>query len=163
MTSTNSNSLLNPPQSAFEKLHFNIYDWLNLCSSMKPINCSVFDSDKPIDVCIDELIKDIGNKCSIHVPLKRSKKPHISKFHRERKILMRRRSKLCKKTIPCPKVTQELIDIEAAICSSYHDEKLFDESRAVAKIKDDPEYFFRFAKKSSICKTDIGPLKNVQT
>ena len=67
---------------------------------------------------------------------------------------MRRRAKLCKKTIPCHKITQELIDIEAAICTSHHDEKLFDESRAVAKIKDDPEYFFRFAKKSSICKTE---------
>ena len=51
---------------------------------------------------------------------------------------MRRRSKLYKKTIPCPKITKELIEIEAAICSSHHDEKLFDESRAVAKIKDDP-------------------------
>ena len=30
---------------------------------------------------------------------------------------MKRRSKLYKKTIPCPKITQELIDIEAAICS----------------------------------------------
>ena len=146
MTPTNSNSLLNPPQSAFEKS-----DWPNLCLSLKSIYCSVFDSDKPIDVCIDELIEDIGNKCSIHVLLNRPKKAHISKFHRERKILMRRRSKLCKKTIPCPNVTQELIDIEAAICSSHHDEKLFDESRAVAKIKDDPEYFFRFAKISSIC------------
>ena len=52
-----------------------------------------------------------------------------------------RRSKLYKKTIPCPKITRELIEIEAAICSSHHDEKLFDESRAVAKIKDDPEHF----------------------
>ena len=130
---------------------------------MKSIDCSVLDSDKPTDVCIDELIDEIGNKCSIHVPLKRPKKPHISKYHRERKILMRRRSKLYKKTIPCPKITKELIEIEAAICSSHHDEKRFDESQAVAKIRDDPEYFFRFAKKSSICKTDIGPLKNVQT
>ena len=29
--------------------------------------------------------------------------------------------------------------------------------------KVDPKYFFRFAKKSSICKTDIGPLRNIQT
>ena len=84
--------------------------------------------------------------CSIHVSLKRNKQPRISKYHRERKILMRRFKRL-KKTIPCHKITQELIDIEAAICSSHHDETLFDESRAVAKIKDDPEYFFRFAKK----------------
>ena len=163
MTPTKSNSILNPPQSTFEKLDFNKSDWPNLCVSLKSIDCSVIDSNKPIDVCIDEPIDEIANKCSIHVPQKRPKKPHISKYHRERKILTRRRSKLCKKTIPCHKITQELIDIEAAICTSHHNEKLFDESRAVAKIKDDPEYFFRFAKKSSICKTDIGPLKNVQT
>ena len=163
MTPTNTNSFLNPHQSTFEKLDFNKSDWPNLCLSLKSIDCSVLDSDKPTDVCIDELIDEIGNKCSIHVPLKRPKKPHISKYHRERKILMRRRSKLYKKTIPCPKITKELIEIEAAICSSHHEEKRFDESRAVAKIRDDPEYFFRFAKKSSICKTDIGPLKNVQT
>ena len=161
MTPTNTNSLLNPHQSTFEKLDFNKSDWPNLCLSLKSIDCSVLDSDKPTDVCIDELIDEIGNKCSIHVPLKRPKKPHISKYHRERKILTRRRSKLYKKTIPCPKITKELIEIEAAICSSHHDEKRFDESRAVAKIRDDPEYFFRFAKKSSICKTDIGPLKNI--
>ena len=76
---------------------------------------------------------------------------------------MRRRTKLHKKSIPCPKVTQELIDIESAICSSHRDEKLSEESRTVAKIKVDPKYFFRFAKKYSICKTDIGPLRNVQT
>ena len=76
---------------------------------------------------------------------------------------MRRRTKLNKKTIPCPKVTHELIDIEAAICSSHRDEKLSDESQAVAKIKEDPKYFFIFTKITSICKTDIGPLRNVQT
>ena len=92
-----------------------------------------------------------------------TQKSTVNKFHRERKILMRRRTKLHKKSIPCPKVTQELIDIESAICSSHRDEKLSEESRAVAKIKVDPKYFFRFAKKSSICKTDIGPLRNVQT
>ena len=63
MTPANSNSLLNPPQSAFEKPDFNKSDWPNLCLSLKSTYCSVFDSDKPIDVCIDELIEDIGNKC----------------------------------------------------------------------------------------------------
>ena len=29
---------------------------------------------------------------------------------------------------------------------------------AVAKIKDDPNYFYRYAKKFSIVKSDIGPL-----
>ena len=114
----------------------------NICLSLKSIDCSVFESDKPIDVCIDDLFDNIANVCSNHVPLKRPKKPTINKFHRERKILMRRRTKLHKKTIPCPKVTQEQIDIESAICSIHRDEKLSEESRVVAKIKVDPKYFF---------------------
>ena len=160
---TKTNVCSNPPASAFEKLDFNKSDWPNLCLSLKSIDFSVFESDKPIDVCIDDLFDNIANVCSNHVPLKRPKKSTINKFHRERKTLMRRRTKLHKKSIPCPKVTQELIDIESAICSSHRDEKLSEESRAVAKIKVDPKYFFRFAKKSSICKTDIGPLRNIQT
>ena len=38
-----------------------------------------------------------------------------------------------------------------------------EENAAVTKIKDDPNYFFRYAKKFSICKTDIGPLMNHET
>ena len=159
---TKTNLCSNPPASAFEKLDFNKSDWPNLCLSLKSIDFSVFESDQPIDVCIDDLFNNIANVCSNHVPLKRPKKSTINKFHRERKTLMRR-TKLHKKSTPCPKVTQELIDIESAICSSHRDEKLSEESRAVAKIKVDPKYFFRFAKKSSICKTDIGPLRNIQT
>ena len=56
-------------QSTVEKLDFNKSDWPNLCLSLMSIDCSVFHSDKPIEVCIDELIDEIGNKCSIHVPL----------------------------------------------------------------------------------------------
>ena len=41
----------------------------------------------------------------------------------------------------------QLIKIEQAICDSHLKEKLNEESRAVAKIKSDPNYFFRYAKK----------------
>ena len=37
------------------------------------------------------------------------------------------------------------------------------EKVAVTKIKEDPNYFFRYAKMFSICKTDIGPLLNCST
>ena len=33
----------------------------------------------------------------------------------------------------------------------------------VTKIQEDPNYFFRYAKKFSICKTDIGPFMNCAT
>ena len=57
----------------------------------------------------------------------------------------------------------QLIKIEQAICDSHFKEKLNEESIAVAKIKSDPNFFFRYAKKNSICKSDIGPIKNPHT
>ena len=53
--------------------------------------------------------------------------------------------------------------LEKQLCDSHLDEKHFEENAAVSKIKDDPNYFFRYAKKFSICKTDIGPLMNHDT
>ena len=101
---TKTNLCPNPPVSAFEKLDFNKSEWPSLRLSLKSIDCSVFESDKPIDVCIDDLFDNLANICFNHVPLKRPKKSAINKFHRERKILMRRRTKLHKKTI---RVTSE--------------------------------------------------------
>ena len=51
----------------------------------------------------------------------------------------------------------QLIKIEQAICDSQLKEKLNEESIAVAKIKSDPNYFYRYAK-NSICNRNIGPL-----
>ena len=52
---------------------------------------------------------------------------------------------------------------EKQLCDSHLDEKLVEENAAVTKIQEDPNYFFRYTKKFSICKTDIGPLMNSST
>ena len=74
---------------------------------------------------------------------------------------MRKRTKL--RRINSTKSIPQLIKIEQAICDSHLKEKLNEESRAVAKIKSDPNYFFRYAKKNSICNRNIGPLLNPNT
>ena len=56
-----------------------------------------------------------------------------------------------------------LIKIEQAICDSHLKEKLNEGSIAVAKIKSDPNFFFRYTKKNSICESDIGPIQNSHT
>ena len=56
---------------------------------------------------------------------------------------MHKRTKLRK--INSTKSIPQLIKIEQAICYSHLKEKLNEESRAVAKIKSDPNYFFRYA------------------
>ena len=68
MAPTKTHLCSNPPVSAFEKLDFNKSDWPSLRLSLKSIDCSVFESDKPIDVCIDDLFDNIANICFNHVP-----------------------------------------------------------------------------------------------
>ena len=78
-------------------------------------------------------------------PLKNPSKTKISKFHRDRKILMRKRTKLRK--MSSTKSNTQIIKIDQAICDSHFKEKLNEESIAGAKIKSDPNFFFRYAKK----------------
>ena len=54
-------------------------------------------------------------------------------------------------------------NIEQDICDSHLKGQLNEESRAVAKIKSDPNYFFRYAKRNSICNGNVGPLLNPNT
>ena len=81
----------------------------------------------------------------------------VSRFHHERKIIMRKILKLVKSSKPAPLIKSHLVLLEKQLCDSH-----LDENAAVTKIQEDPN-FFRYAKKFSICKTDIGPLVNHAT
>ena len=98
--------------------------------------------------------------CQNVVPQHRAKTTHISKHHRERKTLMKKRAKLKKRLKSCnrPEIIQNLISsIESDILCSHKNERLHEEELAVSRIKTDSNFFFRFAKKFSITKQDIGP------
>ena len=58
---------------------------------------------------------------------------------------MRKRTNLRK--MSSTKSITHLIKIEQAICDSHLEEKLNEGSNAVAKIKSDPNFFFRYTKK----------------
>ena len=90
-------------------------------------------------------------------------KSKVSRFHHERKIIMRKRLKLVKTSKPAPLIKSHLVMLEKQLCESHLDEKHFEENAAVTKIQEYPKYFFRYAKNFSICKTDIGPLMNSTT
>ena len=76
-----------------------------------------------------------------HVPTKNPSKTKIFKFHRERKILMRKRTKLRK--MSSTKSITQLIKIDHAVCDSHFKEKFNEESIVVAKIKSDPDFFLQ--------------------
>ena len=71
-----------------------------------------------IDVNVSKVIETIGHCCMLHVPLKSFKSFKVTHFHIERKILMRKRRKLMKKTIHDSKISEKLISIDKKICAS---------------------------------------------
>ena len=71
---------------------------------------------------------------------------------------MRKRRKLVKSHKSDGDKNAQILHFEELICDSHTQEKLHDEEIAVTKIKTDPNYFFRYAKKHSICLNEIGPL-----
>ena len=56
-----------------------------------------------------KVIETTGHCCMLHVLLKSFKSFKVTHFHRERKILMRKRRKLMKKTIHDSKISETLI------------------------------------------------------
>ena len=90
----------------------------------------------------------IADKCMLFVKKKRGKKKVITSFHRKRIILMRKRHKLAKSHILVSEKTAQILHVEELICESHRQEKLHNEEIAVTKIKMDPNYFFKYAKKN---------------
>ena len=151
---------INPSLTSFEKFDFNRSDWINLSQSLKFTNwiheLDQVSPDEILPVAMNILI----SKCSIHVPLKRPKEARKSKFQKERRVLMRKRTKLSRIILRTPQIISQLLSIEEQISSSHLKEKIHEEHVAVSKIKVDPKHFFRYAKRYSICKQEVGPLLN---
>ena len=76
-------------------------------------------------------------------PLKRPKEARKSKFQKERRVLMRKRTKLNRIIFCTPQNISQLLSIEEQISSSHLKEKIHEEHVAVSKIKVDPKHFFR--------------------
>ena len=85
---------MNSACNTFELLDFRKTEWSGLCASIKSVNWKVLLHDCIPSKYNSVIIETLGNLCYIQVPAKHSKKNSVSKFHRARKILMRKRSKL---------------------------------------------------------------------
>ena len=150
---------LNAPSTCIEILDFNKSNWPKRKESLNTIDWPTTFCGTSVNLHLDVSIDTISEKCTKFVPLKQSKKRKVSRFHPERKIIMRKRLKLK----PALLIKSQLVMLQNQLCESHLDEKLFEENAAVTKIHEEPNYFFRYAKKFSICKTDISPLMNHAT
>ena len=108
--------------------------------------------------------------CPKKVPPDLTKRPKISK---ERRSLYRRKRKLkdrisCLKSVypTSPKIQpiqEEINQIAYQIQQQIKADLNYKEKRAVDSVKDNPRYFFSYAKRFSKLKSNIGPLKDPET
>ena len=140
---------LNPTSNIFERLDFNRCDWPQLAESLRNLDWAHELYKVPPEMLLPFAAGIIADKCMLFVPKEHGKNKLITSLHRKRIILMRKRRKLAKSPIlDSEKKTAQILHVEELICESQRQEKLHDEVMYVTKIKMDPNYFFRYAKKN---------------
>lgn len=97
------------------------------------------------------------------VPPKKSLPKHRHKIPQDRRILMRRRRVISQRTVATGDSRREaldrrLVDIEKALQQSHIQQTKLEEERAVENIKQNPKFFFAYAKRFSKIRVGIGPL-----
>ena len=147
--------IFNPSSNNFANLDFHKADWPNILLTLQSIDWVATLESIPPSSCFDYFIDNLYHKCMYHVPTKNLGNTKISKFHRERKILLRKRTKLPK--MSSTKSITQLIKFEQAFCDNHFKEKLNEESISVAKIKSSTHHFSGQAIKKSRLLKHICP------
>ena len=144
---------LNPAINVFDKLDFNKANWANLISAIKQIDWSTLLDPTSSTTCLIPLTDIISQNCSLHTPVKGTKKAKKTFCFL---LLLRmedlnekedQTTKLRKKVHTNPSISSKIMSIEQSICENHSKKKLYDETIAVTRIKSDPNLFPRYAKK----------------
>lgn len=113
-----------------------------------------------------EMLKKLVNTCEKFVksicPAKKKPKKHDA-VPRDRKILMRKRTKLknalrkSNHELTKNRIRGELANIERSLQSSYQEQQSREEEEAVGSIKKNPKFFFSYAKARQKIPHQVGP------
>ena len=106
--------------------------------------------------------------CALFTPVKVVSPPELSKPARFRRTISRRKRKLNPRlkalqlhqpnSHAIQKLKYELNTIQLKMKESIYSQLKFQESKVIQSIKDNPRFFFSFAKQKSKVKSSIGPL-----
>ena len=111
--------------------------------------------------------------CELYIPVKVSSRKPLNKHFRNRRTLRRNRRNLQTKlnrmqslspneTRKIDKVKDKLEEIHTKIKESIVAQKIDEERRAVQAIKENPRFFFSYSKRHAKCKSNIGPLLDLE-
>ena len=145
--------------TAFERLNFfdKKVNWDGIIQDLADINWRLKLLGQNIEEKHDTFLRILEHICLDHVPRKRRRNKR--RIPKDRRILMKKRGKILKnKPITDPILIQKLKDLEEALQRSHLDEEIMDEAAAVASIKLNYKYFFKYVQKKGQVRTAIGPL-----
>ena len=129
-------------------------DWHTECRRLNP---------PQIVERIQQICYDIS---APNVPPKKTPNKNNSTIPRDRRSLMRRRTRINKRLLRTTsssikdKLRKELIKIERELQKSRKNSKAYEERKAIQAIKRNAKYFYTYAKKFAKTKGNIGPLIN---
>ena len=133
--------IVNPPSFIFEMLNFKSCNWLTLQCALRGIDWGALFSLVVNEDYFNVFMREITKVCTQIVPKARS--THC-RFFKERKGMMKRRTRLRKSLLRSHSqpTLNKLMTIEEDIITSHINELSHEEAIAVAKIKEDPNFFF---------------------
>ena len=103
--------------------------------------------------------------CEKHVPKRKENAANKRGIPRDRRILMRQRSRVTKKIRVArsdstrDRLKRKVVELEEKLRESHREERRRDEERAVSVIKTNPKYFYKYARSKAVIKADVGPFK----
>ena len=138
-------------------------DWDHLNEELMKIDWDRKFENLDVSEMLTIFIESLYEECTKHVPLKGSHKGR-SHIPRDRRVLMRNRANINRNLRVANhrrrnKLIKQLELIEFKLLDSHKNEAKSKENKAVDRIKDNPKYFFAYAKGKSQIRVPIGPLE----
>jgi len=145
------------------KFDYNKANWENMNKSLAEIDWETRMENLGINQMFMLFIETIEIACDKNIPRKLDRSQKKNKIPRNRRILMRKRTKTNKQLTTATskqqhqKIIQKIHNIENELKRSYDLDREQEERKAVETIKVNPKYFYSFAAKYSKTKSTVGP------
>ncbi|KAK3877454.1 hypothetical protein Pcinc_017835 [Petrolisthes cinctipes] len=152
--------------SPFCRLNFHHENvmWEDINTALKEIDWhQLMDNLSPVSI-YELLYEKLIRVCEKNVPVRTDKK-RKNIIPKDRKVLMRKRTKLVKQmklSIDINwkrKLANKMQSIEKQLILSHENERKYAEMKAVEAVKRNPKFFYKYVKEKAKIRSPIGPLK----
>ena len=170
LNSTKTNIKLPIPEDTFRGLNLFKADWDKINSHLESVVWEDIKSLCSADEFPELLRLTVLQVCMLYTPPKRNHTNCTNPFQRERNILRRRKRKLKRRISDLSgrnifshkeeKLRAEIYDLDEKIKKCITNQQESREAKALENIKENPRYFYSYAKQFSKQASTVGPLLN---